>query len=109
MGFVLLGMLAGLIPSGVILYLLLLTMKEHRREKQKWEEERERLLNRSMTKEWASYLQMQTPTKLDSTSDYLGMSDEDELRRYGQQPVGEVLVDLGDEMKELGLIESEGY
>lgn len=53
---------------------------------------------------------MQTPQKPDSTSDYLGMSDEEELRRWGQgQPVGEVLVDMEGEMKELGLIEADGY
>lgn len=34
---------------------------------------------------------------------YVGMSEEEELRRFGQGPVGEVLVDYSDELRELGL------
>lgn len=33
----------------------------------------------------------------------MGMNDEEELRRYGQQPVGETLFDYKDELEELGL------
>lgn len=39
-----------------------------------------------------------------TSEQYQGMNDEEELRRMGgQQPVGEVLYDFGDELRELGL------
>lgn len=39
-----------------------------------------------------------------SESNYLGMSDEEELRRLANgQPVGEVFVDMTDDLRELGI------
>src|SRR5687768_6661105 len=76
-----------------------------------WELERERLLNRAMTKEWESYTQMSQAMMVASTSNSdpaegKGMSDEEELRRYAQTyhetvGLGEVIVDMSDELEEL--------
>jgi hypothetical protein len=88
---------------------LIETMRsDHRAERINWERERERLLNRAMTREWTSYLQM-LPTMENSGStseESKGMSDEEEMRRAGfsdPQGFGEVVVDMTDEMRMLGL------
>lgn len=81
---------------------------QHQEERINWERERERLLNRAMTKEWQSYQQMQAALvpNFGLTSDPAearGMSDEEELRRYrGEQlpqaqGLGETLVELHDD------------
>lgn len=84
-------------------------MQQHREERRTWEVERERLLNRAMTKEWETYVQMQSAqVVLPSTSDEAprGMSDDEELRRIGRAEVeadglGETLVELDDHDREL--------
>jgi hypothetical protein len=80
----------------------------HREERINWERERERLLNRSMSKEWTTYAQMVAagPTSPSTSDEPLrGMSDEEELRRAGfiDQGLGEPFVDLqlDDEMKNI--------
>lgn len=77
---------------------------------QKWDREREKLLNRLMTKEWTSYVQMeqyQNPNLTSTSDESRGLSDEEELRRWAQSaadiPVGETLVDLQAEFRELGI------
>ncbi len=87
----------------------------HQGERVAWERERERLLNRCMTKEWESYVQMTgqmgTTSGLSSdTSEVVGMSDESEAARWaaamGQgEPLGETLVEMERDMSELGLTE----
>ena len=59
-------------------------------------------------------MQAQIPTMSSNSNDdvYRGMSDEEELRRIGQQMmdaqgIGEVLVDYRDELVDLGLAEPE--
>lgn len=83
----------------------------HQTEKRQWEIERERLLNRCMTRTWESYVQMSAAmvTPGSSTSGFdesQGLSDEEEIRRAGesqQQGLGEVLIDYGNDFEELGL------
>ena len=81
----------------------------HREQRINWERERERLMNRVMVKEWQTYTQMTQAMNPSEDSSALGMSDEEEVRRYldslGQtQGIGEeTLVDMEPEMKELGL------
>lgn len=82
---------------------------DHREERMAWERERERLLNRAMTREWTSYVQMQGAMQSsNSTSDpYVGMSDEEELRRAGltdAEGYGEVIVDITEEAKAFGIV-----
>ena len=84
-------------------------MTEHRREKQQWEVERERLLNRAMTKEWTTYAQlvngMVTSTS-PSDEPPVGLNDEEELRRIGQLFAHEGLGDvdgLNDDLDDLGI------
>lgn len=97
-------------PAGTTVFLFFLLLKQESRHREReitWERERERLLNRAMTKEWASYVQMQGMLQTNSNSGSdpaVGMSDEEELRRIGEiQGIGEVFVDLGDDARELGL------
>lgn len=71
----------------------------HRQREITWEAERERLLNRMMTKEWQSYVQMNgaMQTASDSQSEpEKGLSDEEELRRIGVDPegLGETYVEM---------------
>ena len=83
----------------------------HREERRQWEIERERLLNRCMTRTWESYVQMSAAMVApgSSTSGFdesQGLSDEEEIRRAGeaqQQGLGEVLLDYGNDFEELGL------
>lgn len=46
-------------------------------------------------------------SNLNSSGEYIGMSDEEELKRAGllhsNAGVGEVLVDYGDDFRELGI------
>lgn len=75
---------------------------DHTAQRQSWEVERERLLNRCMTKEWESYAQMSTAMQVaSSSSDHLppeGLSDETEGRRWAEQHgasgLGEVFAEL---------------
>lgn len=96
-----------LLMTQVMWFLLLKWMhRDHREQRIAWERERERLLNRAMTKEWASYVQMTGlsnqpgPTPLEPP--YQGMSDEEELRRAGEAAaqsagLGETFVDFSDD------------
>lgn len=88
------------------------TNRMHREREITWEAERERLINRAMTQTWQDYTQMTTRMGVSSsTSDDepRGMSDEEELRRLGLANImgvgEEVLVDLHDDMRELGLVD----
>lgn len=107
MGYVLLGACLGILPSLLMFYLVIHQQRQFQNEKNQWDLKEERLLNRAMTKEWESYTQLSHALMnqaLPSTSEpYQGMNDEEELRRFGQQPVGEVLVDYSDDLRELGL------
>lgn len=89
-------------------------MESHQKAQNQWEVERERLLNRCMTREWASYVQMQS-AMMTSTSPSIspeearGLSDEEELRRVGAdlanaQELGEVYVEFDDGYSGGGLI-----
>lgn len=108
MVYVLLGAFLGLIPSGFLTWILLQSQKDHKEQRVNWEQERERLLNRAMTKEWESYTQMSQALLAQASpltsEQYQGMNDAEELRRAGAQDgVGEVLYDFTEEFKELGL------
>lgn len=100
-----------LLTGETVLFWKLWTRQEnqHREERINWERERERLLNRAMTKEWTSYAQMQASQILSfaSPSDdpVRGMSDEEELSRIGRDLVeaeglGETLVELDNDDRE---------
>ncbi len=64
-------------------------MKDQQRREDSWTLERERLLNRSMSKEWTTYAQMTGSMQSTSTSDIPGSppvglsTDEEEFRRSG--------------------------
>lgn len=77
-----------------------------RREAQ-WELERERLLNRAMTKEWTTYAQMTGALSVSSPQadePAVGMSDLEELRRAGLlDGIGEENFDPHQMAEELGL------
>lgn len=82
---------------------------EHREQRHSWEVERERLLNRCMTKEWESYAQMAGAMQASSSSDSPfpdGLSDETEERRWaemhGTDGIGEVFAEV--DARELGLL-----
>jgi hypothetical protein len=81
----------------------------HREQRINWERERERLMNRVMVKEWQTYTQMTQAMAPSEESSSLGMSDDEEVRRYldslgAAQGIGEeVLVDMEPDMKDLGL------
>jgi len=85
--------------------------KEFTSQRLHWELERERLLNRCMTLHWETYAQMsqtQIPISSSISESSVGMSDEEELRRHAamysqMQGVGEELLDMGDELRELGI------
>ncbi len=60
-----------------------------------------------MTKQWESYAQLTSLAGLQPVvqeSNYIGMSDEQELLRSGMGGVGEILIDYDDDARELGLI-----
>src|SRR5262245_32283279 len=89
-------------------------MRQHETQMNSWILERERLMNRVMTKEWTSYTQMIPSPSLNSESEDVtaGMSDEEELRRWKllhENPgIGEILNgDYGNEFNELGLFGTE--
>lgn len=104
--------------SLILLVLLILSnqkqiqslMTDHRAQRANWEIQQERLMNRVMTKEWSSFLQVQGAMSSPSTSDGqppVGMSDEEEMRRAGEaiagQQMGEVFVEFDNDFGELGL------
>lgn len=84
-------------------------MAQHRHREATWELKEERLLNRCMTKDWQSYVQMNGAMQASSTSDIpgegIGMSDESEAiawaRAQAGQAVGDPLVE--QEMRDLGI------
>lgn len=82
------------------------------------EHERERLLNRAMTQKWTDFVQVEgTRNQGTFASQFepsVGMSDEEEERRYREQMaaalvasqgtgIGEVADDLNDDARDLGL------
>ena len=75
------------------------TRQDFREQRCSWEAERERLLNRALTKEWESYAQM-TGAPAASPSDLppVGMSDETEsaqwAARAGALGLGETFVEM---------------
>ena len=87
--------------------------KDHQSQRNSWEAERERLLNRAMTKEWESYAQMSAAMVASSPSDLPpeGMSDETESKqweaRMGALGLGETFVEVpgfdADDVRGLGL------
>lgn len=91
MGYVLLGAALGLIPTLMLLFLLVMTIRNHEKDRSNWSSERENLLNRCMTKEWQSYQMMtlSNPTSPFPFEPYAGeyipgMSDAEELKRMGR-------------------------
>lgn len=58
-----------------------------------------------MTKEWQSYVGVENSIEVaDSSMQPRGMSDDEELlRAFGHIPVGEEIVDLDEDWRELGL------
>src|SRR5215510_9937243 len=98
-----------LIAVAVVLYTSSKERLDHREQRINWERERERLMNRVMSKEWTTYAQMTAAMEPSLEPSSQGMSDEEEIRRY-EQSIGEslgigeeVLVDMEPELKELGL------
>lgn len=87
--------------------LLIQEREDHRKTQDRWEVERERLLNRAMVKEWTTYAQMTTAMSSASISeaDGRGLSDAEEMRRAGfTDGIGEeVALDMRDELHELGI------
>jgi hypothetical protein len=70
------------------------------------------LTNRVMSKEWGTYLTLasQAPPQVFESAqvdvpEYMGMSDEEELRRQGLEDEPEVLFDQEAEFRSLGLID----
>lgn len=89
-----------------------LLRKDYREERRCWEAERERLLNRAMTKDWESYAQMTgAPAASPSELPPVGMSDETEsaqwAARAGALGLGETFVEIQgfdtDDAEGLGL------
>ncbi len=81
------------------------TRTDHREQMRSWEVERERLMNRVMTKEWESYTQMtaqmQVAGSVSDTSPPVGLSDEREAEMWAQmhggtEGIGEVFATLED-------------
>lgn len=85
--------------------------KDHERQRATWEHKEERLLNRCMTKDWQSYVQMngamQVASSTSEPGEGIGMSDESEARRWaeahGIPEFGEVLAE--QDLHDLGLHE----
>lgn len=94
-------LLMGVLFLAVILARLLMKQQTENRA------ERTELLNRLMTKEWTSFAQVQTLSQspFDFDDDVRGMSDDVELERIAQQPVGEVYYDYETDARELGLLD----
>lgn len=94
--------------------------KSRQIERNSWEEERKDLLNRLMTKEWTSYAQLSMSGNTHSDFDDVveGMSDEEEMSRWGHnlaqaEETGETIIELPteeslqSELRDLGLVEDE--
>ena len=91
------------------LFLRLLSSEQSssRRRETEWATERERLLNRAMTKDWQSYAQLQSSMVVTGSpsEEYVSMSDEAEAARAGFTGFGEevyVELDTGTELSEIG-------
>lgn len=121
MGYVLLASLFLVILIGltaVFLKLLLMEREANRNREISWEHERERLLNRAMSREWQTFVQVegnrnQGPSFASPSDPYIGMSDEEEAAREhaaavaalaGGYGLGEVINDdLHNDAVDLGL------
>lgn len=111
LGFCLVLLVLLLLEGVIFLKLWTRQLTSHKEERVNWERERERLLNRAMTKEWESYAQMAAaivPTShlVSDPTEGVGLSDEEELRRVGKaiaeaEGIGETLVELDDFDREL--------
>lgn len=95
----------------VLLEQLTQARADHLEQRRSWEVERERLLNRAMTKEWESYTQMSAALTVTSPSDQppQGLSDETEAQRWAEAhgAVGETFAELhgisDNDIRDLGL------
>jgi len=86
--------------------------RDHSEQRATWELKEERLLNRCMTKDWQSYVQLQSLQE-SSTSfpaiegEGIGLSEESEARAWaeahGLSDVGEVVYE--QDFRDLGLVE----
>lgn len=84
--------------------------KDHLEQRTTWNLERERLMNRVMTKDWESYAQLSQSLVVSSSSDLppQGLSDETEAARWAEANgilpgTGEVFVDL-ETAQDLGFV-----
>lgn len=103
MGYVLLASLFLVILIGltaVFLKLLKVEREANLRREISWEHERERLLNRAMSREWQTYVQVEgsknpSPSFGSPSEPYLGMSDEVEAEREAAQAVQALIASHG--------------
>lgn len=99
---------------------MILQSNSLQREREEWREEKKDLLDRVMTKEWESYVQVKHGgTQGLSQTEYIGMTDEEELERMRTsfsdgEGVGEVIVEMPDseetlmsDLRDLGLVDDE--
>lgn len=105
MTFLIVGVIVGLLPTGILTLILLKLLAFHLRQQEKWNQERENLLNRAMSKDLATFVQLQEVQRQSQSNDkpvdgYWAYSDEAELAAAGQAAMAPGFVETFGEIGE---------